>query len=88
MEIFMNRISDFTSPRRKSTTKSNAKAVTFYKLLMSLSNLHSTVYSMYVSTGHASQGQFHRDLSAKFANEANRVKNIAIVESEDENDSD
>ena len=55
---------------------------------MSLSNLHSTVYSMYVSTGHASQGQFHRDLSAKFANEANRVKNVAIVESEDDNDSD
>lgn len=79
----IKRIGDFTGPSRKTTTKSNADSVTFYKLLMTLSNLHSTIYSMYIMFGQESLGNFHRDLSAKFVNEANRVKNLQIQESEE-----
>lgn len=84
----LKRIGDFTGPSRKPTTKGNADAVTFYKLLMTLSNLHSTVYSMYVMFGQEQLGAFHRDLSAKFVSEANRVKSLKITESEEHNDSD
>ena len=56
---------------------------------MTLGNLHSTVYSMYVMFGQEQLGNFHRDLSTKFISEANRVKNMSIKESEEsENDSD
>jgi hypothetical protein len=79
----LKRIGDFTGPSRKQTTKNNAASVTFYKLLMTLSNLHSTVYSCYAMFGEENQGQFHRDLSARFVNEANRVKNMQLKENED-----
>lgn len=79
----LKRIGDFTGPSRKATNSSNAQAVTFYKLLMTLSNLHSTVYSMYVMLGKEGQGAFHRDLSAKFVNEANQVKNLKLTEGEE-----
>lgn len=86
MTTTIKRISDFVSPSRKPTNKDNAGAVTFYKLLMTLSNLHSTVYSCYVMFGEEQQGQFHRDLSARFVTEANRIKNIKLKESEGESD--
>ena len=82
----IKRIGDFTGPSRKATNKNNADSVTFYKLLMTLGNLHSTVYSMYVMFGQEQLGNFHRDLSTKFISEANRVKNISIKESEESED--
>lgn len=80
----IKRIGDFTGPSRKTANKNDADSITFYKLLMTLGNLHSTVYSMYVMFGQEQLGNFHRDLSTKFISEANRVKNMHIKESEDD----
>lgn len=75
----ISRQRDFTSIRQKTTNKNNADAVAFYKLLMTLSNLHSTVYSTYIAYGQESLGNYHRDMSTRFANEANRVKNLKLT---------
>lgn len=69
------RQSDFTNVRKEN---SNSPQITFYKLLMSTANMHSTVQSFYNMYGQNALANFHKDLSTKFVTEANRVKNLSI----------
>ena len=85
----IDRQRDFTNTRQKNAGANNAPEVAFYKLLMTLANMHSTVYSTYIAYGQESLGNFHRDMATRFVNEANRVKNLKltnakIIEGEEE----
>ena len=85
----ISRQRDFTNTRQKNAGANNAPEVAFYKLLMTLANMHSTVYSTYVAYNQEALGTFHRDMATRFANEANRVKNLKltnanIIEGEEE----
>lgn len=74
---------DFTKVNRRSASGTQQTEVAFYKMLMTLANLHSTIYSFYVIAEQESLGNFHRDLSARFVNEANRIKNITLINDPD-----
>ena len=50
----------------------------FYKLLMTTSNLHSTIESFYSLIGEDSQSQYHKALSQRFFTEANRLRSVKL----------
>lgn len=53
-------------------------AHTFYKLLMTTSNLHSTIESFYNLIGEDGQSQYHKALSQRFFTEANRLRSVKL----------
>lgn len=83
-----SRNGDFTRVNRRNATPSQPNTqqteIAFYKMLMTLANMHSTIYSFYMAAGQDSLGAFHRDLSARFVNEANRIKNINLFINQDD----
>lgn len=77
--IAINNQSDFT---RAARIRASANAgedkihqVAFYKLMMTTSNMHSTVSDMYLADGNSGRAGYHTELSIRFRNEANKIKN-------------
>lgn len=71
---------DLKLKRDKGDTNLEGKldAYTFYKLLMTTSNLHSTIESFYNMIGEDGQSQYHKSLSQRFFTEANRLRSIKL----------
>lgn len=53
-------------------------ALAFYKLLMTTSNLHSTVSTFYETIGETGLARYHSGLSKRFLTEANAVKILKV----------
>lgn len=71
-----------TIPNQR-TNNNKIDAFAFYKLLVTLSNMHSTVESFYDSIGETSQANYHNQLSMKILNEANTIKNLKLNKSKE-----
>lgn len=69
---------EFKRISAENNTSQHLDAVAFYKLLMTLSNLHSTVHSFYSLIGEDSHSQYHETLSKRFFTDAQRLKNLKI----------
>lgn len=64
--------------REKSNGSTKLDAVAFYKLLMTTSNLHSTIHSFYDLIGENGSAKYHQELSRRFLAEANLLKSLKI----------
>jgi hypothetical protein len=70
--------SDFTRARSvkgNRDDKESLSKIAFYKLLMTMSNMHSTVSDTYLLNDNTGRAGYHMELSVRFRNEANKVKN-------------
>lgn len=71
-------ISDFTKVRQARPSGNDRDAIAriaFYKLLMTLSNMHSTVSDTYLANDVSGRAGYHMELSVRFRSEANKIKN-------------
>ena len=60
------------------TSSKHLDSLSFYKLLITLSNLHSTVSTFYESVNEKSLSSYHNQLAVRFATDANNIKNIKL----------
>lgn len=72
-------MSDFTKTQsikgNSSTSTKEVEQIAFFKLIMTLSNFHSTVSDMYLSKGLDARAKYHLDISLRMRNEATAIKN-------------
>lgn len=75
--LILRNMSDFTKVR-SSGNSGDVEQIAFFKMIMTLSNFHSTVSDMYLANGDDKGAKYHQELSMRFRNEANRAKNKKI----------
>lgn len=74
--INVSNMPDLMKARYHKVSNKSEDSVMFFKMLMTLSNFHSTVSDMYFLRGDAHFSRRHYDYSVRFRNEANKVKNL------------
>lgn len=69
--VLVPKVGDFTKPNQMNADTNNE---VMYKLLMTLSNMHSSIGDLQKMSGN-SMWKWHSDMSDKIRSEANRFKN-------------
>lgn len=70
--------SDFTRVQTKMPTptdEAQTESSAFFKLIATLSNMHSTVSDYYLVRGNQQKAKYHQDLANRFRADSNTIKN-------------
>lgn len=74
-EAVPTNFNEFTRVRHQSNFSADIEKVAFYKLIMSLSNLHLAASDYYVLNDDTRMAKRHFDYATRMRNDANRIKN-------------